>query len=75
MRAAHRRGWRCCVFLRRGHAARRLSSPSFNLMGEARDTRLQLEAVTNNFPHRQFLGMVGVSAGSGLLITYLGMVG
>jgi len=75
MRAAFRRGWRSCVFLRRGHDSRKLSSPYFNLMGEGSDTRHQLEYLTTSFPHRQFLGMVGVSAGSGLLITYLGMEG
>lgn len=75
MRAALRRGWRSCVFLRRGHDRTPLSSPAFNLMGSASDTALQLKALTEAFPKRQFLGMVGVSAGSGLLITYLGMEG
>ena len=48
----------------------RLSSPRFNLMGDPGDTRMM-----KRFPDCEYLGMVGVSAGSGLVITYLGQEG
>lgn len=75
MRYATRRGWRSCVFNRRGHAGLRLTSPSFNVMGEATDTKAQVEAVISRHPSLSYLAMVGISAGSGLLVTYLGKEG
>ena len=75
MSAASARGWRPCVFVRRGHAAGKLSSPSFNLLGAVDDVEQQLAAVRRAYPAASFLGMVGVSAGSGLLISYLGRAG
>ena len=74
MGQASRRGWRSCVFVRRGHGGG-LSSPSFNLLGEVADVEAQLAAVRRTYPEALFLGMVGVSAGSGLLISYLGRAG
>ena len=52
----------------------RLTSPNFNLMGDAEDTRLMVDHVMENWPAASYLAMVGISAGSGLLITYLGKV-
>lgn len=52
----------------------RLTSPKFNLMGDAEDTRLMVDHVMDNWPAASYLAMVGISAGSGLLITYLGKV-
>ena len=52
----------------------RLTSPKFNLMGDAEDTRLMVEHVVTAWPAASYLAMVGISAGSGLLITYLGKV-
>ena len=43
-------------------------------MGEAKDTAAQVEAVRKRFPDSSYLAMVGISAGSGLLVTYLGKV-
>ena len=43
-------------------------------MGESRDTAAQVEAVRKRFPESSYLAMVGISAGSGLLVTYLGKV-
>lgn len=51
-----------------------LTSPSFNVMGESSDTVAQVEAVRKRFPDSSYLAMVGISAGSGLLVTYLGKV-
>jgi len=75
MRYAMRRGWRSCVFNRRGHGRVTLTSPSFNVMGDAGDTKAQVEFVQSRYPHTSFLAMVGISAGSGLLVTYLGKEG
>ena len=51
-----------------------LTSPKFNIMGDAEDTRLMVEHVMAKYPDTSYLGMVGISAGSGLLVTYLGKV-
>ena len=59
---------------RRGHAGLHLTSPSFNVMGESSDTAAQVESVRKKFPDSSYLAMVGISAGSGLLVTYLGKV-
>ena len=75
MKYASSRGWRSCVFVRRGHAKARLATPSFNLLGDVGDVELQLAAVRDAYPHAGFLGMVGVSAGSAQLISYLGRAG
>lgn len=74
MGQASRRGWRACTFVRRGHGSAKLGSPSFNLLGDTDDVEMQVEAVRRMYPDA-FLGMVGVSAGSGLLISYLGRAG
>ena len=74
MRAATRRGWRSCVFNRRGHNML-LTSARFNVMGDAEDTRAMVEHVQARYPQSSYLGMVGISAGSGLLVTYLGKEG
>ena len=63
MSEASRRGWRSCVFVRRGHAAPQLKAPSFNLLGCVEDVDLQLAVVRSAYPDASFLGMVGVSAG------------
>lgn len=75
MSYASSRGWRSCVFVRRGHSKERLSSPSFNLLGAVEDVELQLDAVRRMYPNAAFLGMVGVSAGSAQLLSYLGRAG
>lgn len=74
MRGASERGWRSCVFNRRGHGGVPLSTGAFNVMGDVDDTRLQVEAVQDAYPGA-FLGMCGISAGSGLLVNYLGTEG
>ena len=71
LQEAAKRGWRSCVFNRRG-ACRKLGRPVFNLMGCARDTKEQLAEVKKRFPDARFMGMVGISAGSGAIINFLG---
>ena len=74
MRAATRRGWRSCVLNRRGHNMP-LTSARFNVIGDAEDTRVMVDHVMAKYPQASYLGMVGISAGSGLLVTYLGKEG
>jgi len=74
MRHATSRGWRSCVFNRRSHAGVPLTTPTFNVMGDTNDTKEQVRFVRERFPN-SYLAMVGVSAGSGLLFSYLGKEG
>ena len=53
----------------------KLTTAKFNLMGDADDTVAMVEHVRAKYPSSSYLGMVGISAGSGLLITYLGKQG
>ena len=43
-------------------------------MGDAADTKLMVDHVMDTWPAASYLAMMGISAGSGLLITYLGKV-
>lgn len=74
LREASRRGWRSCCFNRRGHVGR-LVIPRFNLLGSMADTALQRKAVAKKWPQAKFFAMVGISAGSGLVVSYLGSSG
>mmetsp|Transcript_33664 Transcript_33664/g.64937 ORF Transcript_33664/g.64937 Transcript_33664/m.64937 type:complete len:418 (-) Transcript_33664:116-1369(-) len=74
VRAATQRGWRTCVLVRRGHA-RTLASPSFNLLGDVDDAKEQVRHAKTAYPDAQLTAMVGLSAGSGLLVSYLGQEG
>jgi len=67
-------GWRACVLNRRG-CSMPLRTPKFSIMGCAVDTRKQMDAVLQRYPRASFIGMIGLSAGSGLLISYLGKQG
>lgn len=71
---ASKRGWRSCTFVRRGHGDR-LHAPSFDILGTIGDVQLQLAAVQEQFPKSKFLTMMGISAGSGQLLSYLGRAG
>jgi len=62
MKYATRRGWRSCVFNRRGHTGIPLTYPSFNVMGEASDKAAQVAAVVARHPGASYLAMVGTSA-------------
>jgi predicted alpha/beta-fold hydrolase len=70
-KSAHSKGWRAVVCVRRGHLGTPLTTPRVNLLGCTDDLRLQVEAVTARFPGAPLLG-VGLSAGTGLLVRYLG---
>jgi len=67
-----KRGYRIAVFTRRGHGKLTLKSARFNILGDAEDTHLQTLFATRKYPKAKFVAMAGFSAGSGLLVTYLG---
>ena len=73
-RLAAARGWRAVVCLRRGHLGTPLTSPRCNLLGSTEDLRQQIAAVRARIPGAPLLA-VGSSAGTGLLVRYLGEEG
>jgi len=66
-----RLGWIVAACNRRGHGGLELTSPQINTMGATDDLRRQLLAIESRRPGAALYG-VGVSAGSGLLVRYLG---
>lgn len=69
-----RLGWRVVVLNRRGHGDLPLTTPRFNTLGSTDDLREQLRDVRRLAPSSP-LYAVGLSAGSGLLVRYLGEEG
>jgi predicted alpha/beta-fold hydrolase len=69
-----RLGWVVAACNRRGHAGLELTAPRINTMGATDDLRRQLVAIEARRPAAALYG-VGVSAGSGLLVRYLGEEG
>lgn len=67
-------GWRVVLCLRRGHADLPLVTPRLNILGCTDDLREQLDVIRSRFPESPLYG-VGSSAGSGLLVRYLGEEG
>ncbi|MDS7693987.1 YheT family hydrolase [Acinetobacter soli] len=66
-------GWRIALCVRRGHADLNFSIPQFNLFGSTADLKEQLDFIRLKLPQSD-LYAVGSSAGSGLLVRYLGEV-
>lgn len=67
-------GWRIALCLRRGHGGLPLSTPRLNILGCTADLREQLQFIRERFPASP-LYAVGSSAGSGVLVRYLGEEG
>lgn len=67
-------GWRLVLCTRRGHGGLPLTAPVINTMGCTDDLREQLQRIQEQFPDSP-LYAVGASAGSGLLVRYLGEEG
>lgn len=67
-------GWRIALCLRRGHADLPMPVPKINLFGSTQDLREQLLYIEDKFP-KSDLYAVGSSAGTGLLVRYLGEEG
>jgi len=72
VRDAAERGWRVAVFNRRGAGNLPLKTPRFNVLGCPDDVHCQTRHACGKFPDAKFVGMTGLSAGSALLISYLG---
>ncbi len=67
-------GWRIVLCQRRGHGDLPLTAPKFNTMGDSDDLREQIEVTAQRYPDSP-LYAIGISAGSGLLVRYLGEEG
>ncbi len=67
-------GWRIVLCLRRGHAGLPFTVPRLNILGSTDDLREQMKIIRQQFPDSPLYG-VGSSAGSGLLVRYLGEEG
>ena len=67
-------GWRVALCVRRGHGEINLETPSFNTMGNTDDLAAQIKHIESQFPKSDLYAM-GISAGSGVLAHYLGIVG
>ena len=67
-------GWRIALCLRRGHAGLPMPVPQISLFGSTHDLKEQLGYIQNLFPDSG-LYAVGLSAGTGLLVRYLGEQG
>lgn len=67
-------GWRVAVCLRRGHSDLPLTAPQVNTLGSTSDLRAQISHIQRQFPHSPLFAL-GISAGSGLLVRYLGEEG
>lgn len=67
-------GWRIALCLRRGHANLPMPVPKMSIFGSTDDLREQIRHIQNKFPNSA-LYAVGSSAGTGLLVRYLGEEG
>lgn len=67
-------GWRVVLCTRRGHGGLPLTAPRVNTMGCTDDLREQLQKISEELPESPLVA-VGTSAGSGLLVRYLGEEG
>ena len=67
-------GWRIALCIRRGHAKLPMPVPKMNLFGSTEDLKEQIQFIQTEFPHSDLYG-VGTSAGTGLLVRYLGEEG
>ena len=67
-------GWRIALSLRRGHAGLPMPVPQMSIFGSTSDLKEQLVFIQKQFPQSD-LYAVGSSAGTGLLVRYLGEQG
>lgn len=75
VRDLHRHtGWRVALCLRRGHANLPMPIPKISIFGSTDDLREQIQHIQAKFPDSP-LYAVGSSAGTGLLVRYLGEEG
>jgi len=75
MHYAAKRGWRSCVLNRRGHSGMPLRViPHFSIVGNVDDSVLLVDQMRQRFP-TNFIGLAGISAGSGQVVSYIGREG
>lgn len=67
-------GWRVVVCNPRGHGNLTLTTPRVSILGSTDDLRAQVSQIRQHVPHSR-LYAVGLSAGSALLVRYLGEEG
>ncbi|ENV32764.1 YheT family hydrolase [Acinetobacter gerneri] len=67
-------GWRIALCVRRGHAGLPMPVPQMSIFGSVADLREQINFIQTQFPLSS-LYAVGSSAGTGLLVRYLGEQG
>ena len=67
-------GWRIALCLRRGHANLPMPVPKISIFGSTDDLRQQIDYIQTKFA-QSTLYAVGSSAGTGLLVRYLGEEG
>lgn len=70
----HYTGWRIALCLRRGHGKLPLTVPKINILGSTEDLAEQIQHIQTVYPQSD-LYAVGSSAGTGLLVRYLGEMG
>jgi predicted alpha/beta-fold hydrolase len=68
---AERDGWRPVVHVRRGHGGVKLRTPRFSALGNEGDLTDALAAIRDTFPDAAVVA-VGLSAGTGPLLTHVG---
>jgi uncharacterized protein len=71
VKTSEKRGWRSIVLNRRGHDTL-LNSPNFNIMGDIDDTTAMINYVNELYPKSRYVVAVGISAGSGQIVSYIG---
>ncbi len=71
VRYSEKRGWRSIVLNRRGHDLP-LTSPNFNIMGDIDDTTAMIKYVNELYPKSKYVCAIGISAGSGQIVSYIG---
>lgn len=74
IKEAHAKGFRSVVFNKRGHGGCPLTTPKLQSFGDPTDLRQVVKYIRGRFHHARIVA-VGYSAGSGLLVSYLGEYG
>jgi predicted alpha/beta-fold hydrolase len=71
---AFKNGWKVCVLNRRGHCGR-LTKGNFNFFGSCDDLELVIENHIKSKRPKSKILLLGISAGSGLVASYMGKQG
>ena len=62
IKEATNRGYRCCVFTRRGHGGLKLTTPEFNVFGNIKDVDELMKRIIGHYP-KSWIGFIGLSMG------------